>query len=140
MNGFATRRSTCTPVARSVSREIPARSATMAAVSRSPPTAVREFLGFKALRRVELHLEAQTGVGPAPLTVNALVLVDVPQVLDLDRLEAFGLEPVNVCENAVSVAFRTVREREPYAVGHLVDGLSSREVRIHQEHVRELFL
>ena len=61
---------------------------------------MREFLGFVALGRVELHLEAQARVWSAPFTVSALALVGVPQVLELGQFEALRLEPVDVGQDA----------------------------------------
>jgi hypothetical protein len=57
---------------------------------------MREFLGFAALGRVELHLEAQARVWPSPLTVDALVLFGAPEVLQLEQLEPLSLERVDV--------------------------------------------
>jgi hypothetical protein len=99
-----------------------------------------EFLGLQALRRVELHLEAQARVRSAPLTVDALVLIGVPEVLQLDQLEPLCLEPVDVSKDTVSVtSCVVVGERVSHPVGHQVGRFPDRGAwRFHGS--RDLFL
>lgn len=89
---------------------------------------MRELLGLEALRRVKLHLEAQTRVRSAPLTVDALVLIGVPEVLQLDQLEPLSLEPVDVSKDTISVtSCVVVGERVSHRIGHQVHRFPDRD-------------
>jgi hypothetical protein len=47
-------------------------------------------------------------------------LIGVPQVLQLDQCKAFRLQPVNIGENPLSVAFGRVAERESDGIGNSI--------------------
>src|SRR5215472_3213356 len=79
---------------------------------------MRELFGFQALWGVELHLKAQSCLWPAPLAVDSLVLLVRPQVLQLDQLEPFRRETLDVGADTISVAVRAVRERESDRIGY----------------------
>jgi hypothetical protein len=65
-----------------------------------------QLLGVEAFRGMELHLEPGSGVRAAPLAVNSLVLIGMPQVLELHFLESFGLEQVNIDKKCPFTGFR----------------------------------
>src|ERR1700733_2874472 len=101
---------------------------------------MREFLSLQALWRVELHLEAKSRLRSAPLSVDPLVLAARPEVLELYLFETVCLEPFDVCADPFSVAIRTVRERVSHCVGHLIQRLTWRQMRFHQQDVGDLLL
>src|ERR1700761_4592159 len=82
-----------------------------------------QLLGRSALWRMELHLKACPRLRSKPLAVDPLVLVGLPQVFQLDQLEARRFESVDISQDAVSVAFGTVHERGPDVIGHQAEYL-----------------
>src|SRR6185437_15805289 len=99
-----------------------------------------QFLGLEALRRVKLHLETSFSLRPEPLTIDALVLVGLPQVLQLDQLEPLGLEPVDVGQNSLRVALGTVGKRETDGIRNHAEYLPDVKRGSAMPGVRELFL
>src|ERR1039457_5121636 len=55
-----------------------------------------ELLSIEALRRMKLHLERLTSLPVLPLRVDSLVFHAIPEVLQLNQIEALVLQPPQV--------------------------------------------
>src|SRR5689334_13673302 len=99
-----------------------------------------KFLSLQAFGCVELNLKPESGLWPTPLAVDAFVLLVRPEILQLNELESFDLEPVDVGQDTDTVALGTIGESEPHRIGHDLQRLTDRQPWACSYRIRDLLL